>query len=81
MDDRSHEVADPADRWAAPIDACDDVFPPSDGHLRWQAEVEACAIERERELAAILRRVATRTHTQQDVQRLLRELDIEIALP
>jgi hypothetical protein len=61
--------------------AVEDPFPASDGHLRWQAEVEASARERERELAEILTRVATRTHTPQDVQRLSRELDVAVPLP
>ncbi len=59
----------------------EDPFPYSDAHLRWQAEAEACAAARERELAEILRRVAERTHTRQDVQRLVRELDIGPTLP
>jgi hypothetical protein len=54
----------------------DDPFPPSDRHLQWQLELEAIAAERERELRQILRRVMARTHTPQDVQRLVRELDI-----
>jgi hypothetical protein len=59
----------------------EDPFPFSDAHLRWQAEAEACAAARERELAEILHRVARRTHTRQDVQRLVRELDIALTLP
>lgn len=59
----------------------EDVFPPSAAHLRWQAEVEASAAERACELAEILCRVAARTHTRQDVQRLVRELDLALSLP
>jgi hypothetical protein len=62
-------------------DGYDDPFPFSDAHLRWQAEAEACAASRERELGEILRRVARRTHTPQDVQRLVRELDLALTLP
>lgn len=62
-------------------DGFDDPFPPSDAHLCWQAQAEARAAARERELAEILRRVADRTHTAQDVQRLRRELDIRAAPP
>lgn len=59
----------------------EDLFPPSARHIQWQAEVEACAAERQRELQEILRRVATKTHTPRDVQRLVSELDIELPLP
>jgi Lon protease-like protein len=54
----------------------DDPFPPGERRLQWQAELEADAAERERELQQILERVAARTHTPQDGQRLVRELDI-----
>ena len=49
--------------------------------LPTMAEVQARAAARERELGEILRRVVRRTHTPQDVQRLVRELDIAPTLP
>jgi hypothetical protein len=64
---------------AAVLDACDEPFPPSAGHLRWQAEVQAAARERDRELAAILERIARGTHTGRDVERLAQELDLPLA--
>lgn len=70
-----------ADRWsrhrAGRPFGIDEVFPPSAGHLRWQAELEAMARERERELRAILRRVALRVQTREDVDRLAAELRIQ----
>ena len=61
--------------------AFEDPFPTGDGHRRWQAEMEARAAARERELAEILARVAARTHTAQDVLRLGRELDVAPSPP